>query len=186
MDDQPFFIGNIMIAIISSTNRQGSNTLKLSHWVLKELHNQGEESVEIVDLCDLPETVAFSALYDNAGKNEEFNKIAEVFKKADKFIFVIPEYNGSFPGILKLTVDGFSYPNPMKSKKAGMIGLGSGLMGGALAQSNFSDILNYVGCSTLGLKPRLPEVEKRFDGKEILEEGTEKVLKEFVNQMINF
>jgi NAD(P)H-dependent FMN reductase len=175
-----------MIAIISSTNRLGSNTLKLSKWILQEFNKQGEQAVQIVDLCDLPENVAFGALYENAGKNNQFNALAENFVKADKFVFVIPEYNGSFPGILKLTIDGFPYPNPVKGKKAGLIGLGSGLMGGALAQSNFSDILNYVGCSTLGLKPRIPEVEKRFNGVEVLEEGTESVLKEFVTQMINF
>ena len=175
-----------MIAVISSTNRKGSNTLKLSNWIVKEFAAQGVSDVELVDLCDLPENVAFGALYENAGKNEQFNAIANRFSEADKFVFVIPEYNGSFPGILKLTVDGFSYPNPMKDKKAGLIGLGSGLMGAALAQSNFSDILNYVGCSTLGLKPRLPQVEKRFDGTNIVEEATEKVLKEFVSKMINF
>jgi NAD(P)H-dependent FMN reductase len=81
---------------------------------------------------------------------------------SDKFVFVVPEYNGSFPGVLKAFIDGLDYPNPFKNKKCALVGLSSGVQGGALALSHLTDILNYLGMHVLALKVRMPGIERIF------------------------
>jgi chromate reductase, NAD(P)H dehydrogenase (quinone) len=52
-------------------------------------------------LEDLPHDFVFSALYENNGKNLDYNAFHQKVKEGKKFVFIVPEYNGSFPGILK-------------------------------------------------------------------------------------
>ena len=49
-----------------------------------------------------------------------FEPIQEIVTKTDKFIFVIPEYNGSFPGVLKVFIDACSFPESFYEKKAAL------------------------------------------------------------------
>ena len=84
-----------MICIVSGTNRQDSNTLKVALRYMDMLEAQGAE-VQLIDLAQLPENIAFAELYGErtAQYQEEF--ILKV-EKALKFVFVLPEYNGGFP-----------------------------------------------------------------------------------------
>jgi len=121
----------------------------------------------LIDLSELPHDFVFSALYKKDGQNIEFNKFRDQLLKSDKFIFVIPEYNGSFPGVLKAFVDGLKYPESFTDKKAALIGISAGSQGAALAMSHFTDILNYLGMNVLAFKPRFPSISKMMDGDKI-------------------
>ncbi|MEJ2004715.1 MAG: NAD(P)H-dependent oxidoreductase, partial [Cyclobacteriaceae bacterium] len=102
--------------IVCGTNRNDSVSLQIASYYLEILKKSGIEA-GLIDLRDLPDDFAFSALYENAGKNEKFNPMREVMLNAKKFIFIVPEYNGSFPGVLKTFIDGLKYPNTFSNKK---------------------------------------------------------------------
>lgn len=155
-----------MICVIACTNRPNSNSLKISEYYIKLLKKE-EVACTLIDLNKLPESYLFSALYHNQGKDEMFNPIKKIIAEAEKFVFVVPEYNGSFPGVLKAFIDGLDYPGSFKNKKAALIGLSSGVMGGSLALSHLTDILNYLGMHVLASKPRITRVEKTFVDGEI-------------------
>jgi chromate reductase len=169
-----------MISVISGTNRPGSVSLKFAMYYVQLLKDRGVET-NLIDLNKLPETYIFSALYDHQGKNSEFNKIKELVLQSDKFVFIVPEYNGSFPGVLKAFIDGLDYPGSFKDKKGALIGISSGVMGGSLALSHLTDILNYLGLHVLALKPRITRIEKNFIDGEVLDT----VAKELINQQVN-
>ena len=79
---------------------------------------------------------------------------------------MVPEYNGSFPGVLKAFIDGLDYQESLKHKKAALIGHSSETQGSALALSHLTDIFNYLGTHVYALKPRLMQIEKHLkDGK---------------------
>ena len=147
--------------IVSSTNRKSANSYLISHIYKELLNNKGIEA-EIIDLQKLPSDFVFSALYDNNSKNELFNKFLKQVDESDKFIFVVPEYNGSFPGVLKAFIDGMEYQNGFKGKKAALIGHSSGTQGSALALSHLTDIFNYLGMHVYAMKPRLQQIEKHL------------------------
>jgi NAD(P)H-dependent FMN reductase len=150
-----------MIKIIVGTNRQNSISKKIAIIYQGVLQELGETS-EILELEDLPHDFLFSALYHNNGKNPAYNKFHEKVKSGDKFVFVVPEYNGSFPGILKSFIDGMSYPNGFREKKCALLGISSGIGGGGIALSHLTDIFHYLGMHVLALKLKYAKIEENM------------------------
>ncbi len=161
-----------MILIISGTNRKNSNSFKLAQEYQKNLNNKSVKS-EILSLENLPESFIQTALYENNGKNEEFNLIRNQIDNYNKFVFIVSEYNGSLPGILKLFLDGLKYPGSLKNKKAALVGLSAGPQGGTLALSHLTDILNYLGTHVLANRIKLPFIDKNMENG-FLKEGSYK------------
>ncbi len=98
-----------MITIISGTNRPQSVTKVISLYYQEILASLGAQS-QVLDLHDLPPDFTYTALYGNSGKNTRFNQFREMVEASQKFVFVVPEYNNSFPGVLKAFIDGLKYP----------------------------------------------------------------------------
>lgn len=174
-----------MLSIISGTNRKPSHSIKIAEYYAGILQRKGISS-QIIDLTSLPENFVFSALYDNEGRDEAFNKISAQIKASDKFVFIVPEYNGSFPGVLKAFIDGLEFPASFKNKKCALVGISAGAMAGALALSHLTDILNYLGMHVLAIKPRLPRIASILDDGKINDPFLEKLLDTQAEELINF
>jgi NAD(P)H-dependent FMN reductase len=148
-----------MITIIAGTNRPYSRARRISDLYAALLHELGAQTT-LLDLAELPADFTVSALYANSGRNEIFNQLAAKASAADKLVFVVPEYNCSFPGVLKAFIDGLPYPGGIRDKKAALVGLSSGSQGGLLALSHLSDVLMYLGTAVLPTRVRLPTIEQ--------------------------
>ena len=155
--NQLFHLILIMITIVVGTNRKHSvsQAIALQYAEVLALH---DVKSEILALNDLPNDYIISALYENAGKNEYFNRFREAMNKSQKLVFIIPEYNGSFPGVLKAFIDGLDRSKALTDKKCALVGLSAGDQGAGLALSHFTDILNYCGTNVLAYKLRLPNI----------------------------
>jgi chromate reductase, NAD(P)H dehydrogenase (quinone) len=173
------------ITVICGTNRVDSVSFQIAKLYQKMLTGIGYDS-ELIDLSDLPNDFAFSALYDNAGKNEEFNHFRNIMANGDKFVFIVPEYNGSFPGVLKTFIDGLKFPASFKNKKCALVGISSGVQGAGLALSHLTDIFHYCGMEVLSLKPRLSHIEDHFNDGEITNKLYKLLLEEQVEKLIRF
>ena len=174
-----------MITIISCTNRKSAVSKVISDFYQELLHKAGVEST-ILNLQDLPKDFVWSALYENTGKHPVFNKMTDIIVESNKFVFVVPEYNNSFPGVLKAFIDGMSYPNPFKDKKCALVGLSSGVQGGALALSHLTDIFNYLGMHVLAIKVRLPDIGKLLSDGKINDKLILELLDMQINDLIKF
>jgi NAD(P)H-dependent FMN reductase len=150
-----------MIKIIVGTNRKNSVSAVIASLYQSILKEKGAES-EILLLSDLPADFTTTALYENNGKNVAFNAFHERVKEGSKYVFIVPEYNGSFPGILKTFIDGMTYPNSFLNKKSALVGLSSGIGGGGIAMSHLTDIFHYLGMHVLALKPKLAKIEQNM------------------------
>ena len=81
--------------IISGTNRVGSNTLKVATLYQQLLQKKGIKA-NLLSLTQVNFLVRDAA----------FEKIEnELLIPTSKFLFITPEYNGSFPGALKMLID---------------------------------------------------------------------------------
>lgn len=174
-----------MITIIIGTNRNNAKSRLVALWV-QEMLKSREQECQFIDLADLPADFIASALYENSGKNEEFNQLVEKMRPSEKFYFIVPEYNNSFPGVLKSFIDGLPYPSPLKGKKAAMIGISSGMQGGGLALSHLTDIFHYLGMQVLAQKPKLANIEKNLDGNQLDNTLYQQLLTEQVEAFITF
>ena len=176
----------MMITIVCSTNRNDALSFQISQ-LYQELLTEYDTESEIINLNDLPQDFAFSALYENSGKNEQFNSFRNHMKEAQKYVFVVPEYNGSFAGVLKAFIDGLEYPNTFTNKKCALVGLSSGVQGGGLALSHLTDIFNYCGMHVLALKPKLARIEANIDEDfQITNKLYMELLREQAQQLISF
>lgn len=174
-----------MIVIIAGTNRKNSKTRVISKIYQGILSKLGEESI-ILDLANVPSDFIVSALYENSGKNADFNKYRQVIENCSKFVFIVPEYNGSFPGVLKAFIDGLKYPDSFTDKKCALVGISSGTQGGGLAVSHLTDIFNYCGMHVLALKPKLARIEANTSNGCITNDLYRELLENQARQIIDF
>lgn len=174
-----------MITIISATNRANSTSIKIARYYQNLLKNKGVEST-VLDLSEIPQDFVFSALYDNLGKNNQFNEFVSTINKSEKFVFIVPEYNGSYPGVFKAFIDGLEFPGSFKNKKCALVGISSGVMAGALALSHLTDVLNYLGMHVLAVKPRLPRINTLYKEEKITDPFLEKLLDSQADDLIQF
>ncbi len=156
-----------MIGVIVGTNRHNSASKKVGLYYQKLLASLGAES-QIIDLAELPEDFAFSALYHNYGKNEVFNEFQTIVDTTHRFVFIVPEYNGSFPGVLKTFLDGLRYPDSFHFKKAAFVGVSSGVQGNSMGLGHLSDIMSYMETDVLGLRVKLGRIWEHFNGDDFV------------------
>src|SRR6187402_552513 len=92
-----------MITLISGTNRPNNATEKVAQAYF-DLLKQKDDNALFFNLTELPSALNVHELY-NRGDNQ-FTPFAEKYiNNAQKLVIFTPEYNGSFPGILKLFLD---------------------------------------------------------------------------------
>lgn len=91
---------------------------------------------------------------------EQFNV---PFMNADGLIFVVPEYNGSFPGILKLFIDHLPFPAALKDKHVALVGEASGYFGGLRAVEQLQMVMAYRYARVFNERMFIPAVGKEFD-----------------------
>jgi chromate reductase len=150
---------DFMTTVISCTNRNDSNSIKIARHYVELLKTQDVE-VQLLSLGDLPTNFVFSECYGN--RTEEYAALIEQYvTRAEKFIFIVPEYNGSFPGIVKAFIDSVP-PDSFYDKKAALVGLSAGHSGSLLGMDHLTGILNYLKVDVLSRKPKLSFIEKCF------------------------
>jgi chromate reductase len=149
-----------MVTIISATNRPASSTLKLAQYYQKKLNEKGLKA-GLLSLTQLPGNLIESDLYGK--RSVEFQAIQDIITNTQKFLFVIPEYNGSFPGILKLFIDATSLPESFYEKKAALVGLSSGKYGNIRGIDHFTGVCHYLHLHIMALKIHIPGIKNEFN-----------------------
>lgn len=168
-----------MITIISGTNRTGNVTISVAQSAF-ELLTALNVPVQLLDLQKLPRDFVFkNDVYGNADPG--FSAIAAQFvENADKFIFVVPEYNGSFPGVCKSFIDSI-WPEQFKGKKASLIGLSAGRSGNIRGLDHLAGVLNYLQITLLPSRIHITNIDGQLNEEGRLE--NEKTLLQLERQL---
>lgn len=173
-----------MVTIISGTNRPNSNTYKLSVYYQRQLCDRGI-SADILSLADLPDNFITADMYGK--RSEAFIPIQERIIMTQKFVFVIPEYNGSFPGILKTFVDACQFPDSFFGKKAALLGLSSGKYGNIRGLDHFTGVCHYIRLHVLPLRIHIPFIKQELDEEgNLFKPDTVKFTTEQIEEFIRF
>jgi chromate reductase len=164
-----------MITIISGTNRKQSNTIKIAREYQLILQEKGFEagifSLEDVDLLEY---------------TSSFEKIEnEILIPTTHFIIISPEYNGSFPGVLKMLFDNSRSHEIWFHKKALLTGVASGRAGNLRGMDHLADVLNYLKITVHPNKLPISVVNSvvNIDGK-IIDKNTLKVINQQLDEFI--
>lgn len=165
-----------MYTIISGTNRTGSYTER----VAKEYQRF---------LKEINIDAAFFSLKDiNPMKRDEnFLRIEnEVLIPTEKFIFIIPEYNGSYPGVLKTMIDNSDIRKVWHYKKTLLCGVSVGRAGNLRGMDHLSDTLHYLRMHVHYNKLPISVIDKIMDGEGHLDGETSRVIKVQLQEFINY
>ncbi|KQT83403.1 NAD(P)H-dependent oxidoreductase [Aurantimonas sp. Leaf443] len=141
---------------------------------------------DIVDLSDVP-------MYNDdlwAETPAGVTRMKAAIEAADAVLFVTPEYNRSYPAVLKNAIDWASRPYGRSSwagKPAAVVGTSPGSLGAAVAQNELRNILTVVGLIVMGQ----PEVyfqfkPEAFEGADVVEPGARTILNHFVDAFAAF
>jgi len=173
-----------MNLIISGTNRERSNSLKIAKYYQRELGKK-EGEWDLFSLADLPPDIIASDLYGK--RSAAFRAIQDRISEVRTFVFVIPEYNGSFPGVLKTFVDACAFPGSFHHKKAALVGVSVGKYGNIRGVDHFTGVCNYLRMHVLPLKIHIANVRDELDENgNLKDEQTKKFVLEQVEEIHRF
>jgi chromate reductase len=166
-----------MYTIISGTNRPGSTSLKIAAQYKKILESRGIEakvvSLEGIDL------------------NKKSQKLSElehdILIPSSKFIFILPEYNGSFPGYLKVLIDLSDYKKVWYGKKALLTGISTGRAGNLRGMDHLAGSLNFLHVTVHPNKLPISGVDQLVNGAGMIsDQNTVSAIEKQVDQFIHF
>ncbi len=177
-----------MITVISGTNRPESRTRLVARYCYDYLVKV-YPSVKWLDLVDYQDQVVSSTMYDAATQNQTIAQVqTEIIAPATSFLIISPEYNGSFPGILKSFIDTISVKDHIGTfggKKAALIGTSTGRAGNLRGMEHFTGILNYLNVVVMPNKLPISSIQK-FLNEGNIDPNLTQVLDQFLNEYLDF
>lgn len=166
-----------MITVISGTNRTNSRTLKVAQYYFEHL-KQYSENVQLLSLENL----------DILCRSERLREVEQqLLIPSDKFVIIMPEYNGSFPGVLKLLFDQSDIQKCWWYKKALLVGLADGRGGNSRGLDHLTSILHYLKMNVFYNKLPLSKIREELspEGK-FLNEKTVEAIEEQIKGFSNY
>lgn len=152
-----------MITIISGTNRVDNNSVKIARIIADDIRENSMEA-QILSLEEVPAGILKASQEAKYDIDPDFLAFQEKYLfDAEKFIIVMPEYNGSIPGILKLLVDATDVKRAFYHKKACLIGIASGRGGNTRGMDQLTNILNYLKVNVYYNKMAISGIHNELD-----------------------
>jgi len=178
-----------MIVLVQGSNRKGNATRPFIDYAADYLNEKGEACV-ILDLEHLPGDVLHPEMYVEGVEHYFLDQAADELRKANRWIFAFPEYNGSFPGGLKLFIDALSirgFKTLFGGKTAGLIGTASGRAGNLRGLDHFSAVLNHLGTTVMPQSLPISAIDKLIgDDGSLIDEATQNALQAYLDRFLSY
>lgn len=126
--------------IVVGTNRPDSRSGQIAK-VVQQLYRAQGESVEILDLQQLDLSTLTGRQYWQ-DQPAQVKAWVDLISQSRSLVMIVPEYNGSFPGVLKYFIDHWKFPDSFDSRPVSFIGLG-GRFGGLRAVEHLQQVFAY-------------------------------------------
>lgn len=168
---------SLSIPVILGTTRKGRRSAHAARFVHGELVKREGVDSDLIDIAELPLPV------DDAGEEIKDPVFSEKMNHADGLVIVTPEYNHSFPGLLKHVLD--SCLEEYIHKAAGIVGVSAGPFGGTRVIENFLPVLRELGLMTIFTDVQFGKVHKVFDDSgKLLDEAFVRRTAKFLDELI--
>lgn len=128
------------ILLISGTNRPASSTLRVARRIA-QYYSEAQIRAELLNLEELPLEMFKPEAYKN--RPSALEAIQQRVIDAAGLHVVLPEYNGSFPGVLKYFIDLLKFPESFDRKPVAFVGVASGAWGGLRAVEQMQMVFGY-------------------------------------------
>src|SRR5438876_7349857 len=131
----------VFLPVIIGTPRQGRLTEPAANFVFGEVSKRSDIETELIDIRKIPIRM------DDAGEALKDSEFSVTIERADGLILVVPEYNHSFPGLLKHVLD--TNLKEYVHKAVGVCGVSAGPFGGARMIQSLVPGLRELGSITI-------------------------------------
>lgn len=145
----------LFIPLILGTARQGRESEKAARLVFDQTKKRAGVETEFIDIRELPMKL------DDAGEQMKDPKFSATIDRCDGLIIVTPEYNHSFPGLLKHALD--MNLKEYIHKAVGICGVSAGTFGGARVIEQLLPVLRELGLVTIFEDVNFGRVGSLFD-----------------------
>lgn len=150
------------INILSCTDRPGSNAMRVARQLEPIYRSEGAET-QLLTLADFPmKEIAGGRYGDDIPSVDAFN---ENVLSGDGLVMVVPEYNGGFPGILKVFIDYLPFPEAFQERPIALVGEAAGYFGALRPVEHLQDLLIYRKAHVYPERVFLPRIKSILDKK---------------------
>ena len=172
------------IAIVSGSARLGRQTPKaVSHLTKVLASRENVNNVDILDVLDYNFPIMEERRGRNPNQPERVDEFGDILNDADAIVFASPEYNGSFSGALKNTLDYF-YKEYSK-KPIGIMMVSGGARGGINASHDLQKYILGLGAFPLPYKLLVGNITKIFDDAgNLVDEQMEASFQKFTDELL--
>jgi chromate reductase, NAD(P)H dehydrogenase (quinone) len=155
---------NRTILIIAGTNRPDSNALKVAK-LLEGHYRKANVATDFLSLTELPLEVFQGSAYGT--KPPGMVAIQQRVLDAAGLHVVTPEYNGSFPGVLKYFIDMLKFPESFDRKPVAFTGEAAGTWGAIRSVEQLQLIFGYRNAHIFPERVFIPGIGQQLgaDGK---------------------
>lgn len=106
---------------------------------------------------------------------------------SEKFVLIMPEYNGSFPGVLKSMMDNSDIKRCWWYKKVMLVGVADGRAGNLRGMEHMTNILHYLRMHVLYDKVPLSRINEEIDANgNLLKPATAQVINNQIASFLKF
>src|ERR1700741_4917685 len=145
----------LFIPLILGTARQGRESENAARLVFEQTKKRAGVETEFIDVRTL------AMKLDDAGEQMKDPKFAATIERCDALIIVSPEYNHSFPGLLKHALD--MNLKEYIHKAVGICGVSAGPFGGVRVIESLLPVMRELGLVTIFEDLNFGGVSKLFD-----------------------
>lgn len=130
-----------MIQVLVATNRQGSRSEIFAESVYRRFKKLNIDS-EILRLSDIAWDELNHNTYGADAVPASIKKMMTKVNSSDGLYVVCPEYNGSYPGVVKTFIDYWDYPASFEKRPICFTGMG-GMFGGLRPVEHLQQVFGY-------------------------------------------
>jgi len=165
------------IPVILGTSRKGRASVHAANLLASLLNRRAGVRSEVIDIADVPLPV------DDAGEAIKSTRFASAVAAADGLAIVAPEYNHSFPGLLKHALD--SCLSEYIHKAVGLVGVSAGPFAGTRVVQGLLPVMREIGLVTIFWDINIGQVGKVFgEGGRLLDDALVRRSDRFIHELI--
>jgi NAD(P)H-dependent FMN reductase len=167
----------LSIPVILGTTRKGRMSEHAARFVVGEVEKRPGVVTELIDIAELNMPI------DDAGEAIRDPRFSKAMALADALVIVTPEYNHSFPGLLKHVMD--SCLKEYIHKAVGIVAVSAGSFGGTRVVENFLPILRELGLVTIFWDVNIGNVSRVFgESGQLLDQAYVRRTDKFLAELI--
>jgi NAD(P)H-dependent FMN reductase len=167
----------LSIPVVLGTCRKSRLSAHVARVFADLLNRRAGVNSELIDISRLRLPV------DDAGEAIKDERFAAAMNTADGLVIVAPEYNHSFPGLLKHVLD--SCLQEYVHKAVGLVGVSSGPFAGTRVVQSLLPVMRELGLVTIFWDGNIGQVGKMFDDNgHLLDDAIVRRSDKFIRELI--